>query len=115
MNSERLAQDPGTEKMPEAVRDEVGIVVATFPARDRHGKENKGGRRRPQRCGPRRGGADGARHRNIASAEAVRPHRSTEAAAARLDTVENRRDGGERPDAQVLRFPRGQNVGGICR
>ena len=28
MNSERLAQDPGTEKMPEAVRGEVGIVAA---------------------------------------------------------------------------------------
>ena len=115
MNSERLAQHPGTENMPEAVRDEVGIVAAAFPARDRHGEEGKGGGRRPGWRGPRRGGADGTRHRNIAPAETVRPHRSTEAAAARLDTVENRRDGGERPDAQVLRFPRGQNVGGICR
>ena len=54
MNSERLAQDPGAEKVPEAVCDEVGIVVAAFPARDRHGEEDKGGGRRPKRCGPRR-------------------------------------------------------------
>ena len=118
MNSERLAQHPGTEKVPEAVRDEVGIVAAAFPARDRHGEEAKGGGRgtERQRRGPRRGGADGTRHRNIAPAEAVRPHWAAEAAAAaRLDTVENCGDGGERPNAQVLRFPRGQNVGGICR
>ena len=104
--------------MPEAVRDEVRIVVATFSARDRHGEENKGGGRWPERRGPgpRRGGANGGREGNIAPAEAVRPHRAAEAAAAaRLDAVENRRDGGERPNAQVLRFPRGQNVGGICR
>ena len=86
--------------MPQAVRDEVGIVVAAFPARDRHGEENKGGGRRPERCGPRRGGADGGREGDVASTEAVRPHRAAEAAAAGLDTVENCGDGGQRPDAQ---------------
>ena len=113
MNSERLAQDPGTEEMPEAVRDEVGIVVATFPARDRHGEEDKGGGRRPKRCGPRRGGADGAREGDVAPAEAVRPHRTTQTAAARLDTVENCGDGGQRPDAQTrpaLQRPRGRKI-----
>ena len=113
MNSERLAQDPGTEEMPEAVRDEVGIVAAAFPARDRHGEEAKGGGRRYDWCGPRRGGADGTRHRNIAPAEAVSPHRSTEAAAARLDGVENCGDGGQRPDSQTrpaLQRPRCRKV-----
>jgi hypothetical protein len=86
VNSERLAQHPGTEEMPEAVRDEVGIVAAAFPARDRHGEEDKGGGRRPERCGARRGGAHGAREGDVAPAETVRPRRATEAAAAaRLD------------------------------
>ena len=115
MNSERLAQDPGTEEMPEAVRDEVGIVAAMFPARDRHGEEDRCRGRRPDRCGPRRGGADGTRHRNIAPAEAMRPGRAAEAAAARLDAVEKCRDGGQRPNAQVLRFPRGRKICDICR
>ena len=90
MNSERLAQDPGTEKMPEAVRDEVGIVVATFSARDRHRECDKGGGRRPDWRGPRRGGADAAREGDVAPAEAVGPHRTTQTAAASLDTMENR-------------------------
>ena len=115
MNSERLAQHPGTENMPEAVRDEVGIVAAAFPARDRHGEEDKGGGRWQKRGGPRRGGAHGGREGDVAPTEAVRPQRTTQTAAARLDTVENCGDGGQRPDAQMLRFPRGQNVGGICR
>ena len=96
MNSERLAQHPGTEKVPEAVRDEVGIVAAAFPARDRHGEEDKGGGRRPERRRRclhatvelivARGGAHGGREGNIAPAEAVRPGRAAEAAAAaRLD------------------------------
>ena len=86
--------------MPEAVRDEVGIVVATFPARDRHGEEDKGGGRRFNWRGPRRRGAYDAREGDVAPTEAVGPHRTTQTAAARLDTMENRRDGGERPDAQ---------------
>ena len=53
--SERFAQHPGTEKVPEAVRDEVGIVVAAFPARDRHGEEAKGRGRRPGAAKRRRG------------------------------------------------------------
>ena len=103
MNSERLAQDPGTEKMPEAVRDEVGIVAAAFPARDRHGEDGKGGGRRPERrrrCLHRervpvelivaRGGAHGGREGDVTPTEAVRPDRTTQTAAARLDTMENR-------------------------
>ena len=138
MNSERLAQDPGTEEMPEAVRDEVGIVAAAFPARDRHGEENKGGRRRPERrrrClhatvelerAPvelivARCGADGGREGNVAPAEAVRPGRAAEAAAAtRLDHVENCRDDSQRPDAQrsagaPAQRPRGRGVGDVRR
>ena len=76
MNSERAAQHPGTEEMPEAVRDEVGIVAAAFPARDRHGEEDKGGGRRPSVYGSRRAGAHGAREGDVAPAEAV--HASTE-------------------------------------
>ena len=90
MNSERLAQHPGSENMPEAVRDEVGIVAAAFPARDRHGEEGKGGGRRPERRGPRRGGAHAAREGDVAPTEAVRPGRAAEAAAAaRLDLCGN--------------------------
>ena len=97
MNSERLAQHPGTEKMPEAVRDEVGIVAAAFSARDRHRKEDRRRGRRPERrrrCLHRapvelivaRGGAHGAREGDVAPTEAVRPRRAAEAAAAaRLD------------------------------
>ena len=114
MNSERLAQDPGTEKMPEAVRDEVGIVVATFSARDRHREEDRRRSRRPGRCRPRRGGAHGAREGDVAPTEAVRPQRTAEAAAAsRLDAMENCRDGGQRADAQTrpaLQRPRGRKV-----
>ena len=49
MNSERLTEHERRKDVPEAVRDEVVIVVATFPARDRHGEEDKGGERRPER------------------------------------------------------------------
>ena len=116
MNSERLAQHPGTEKVPEAVRDEVEIVAAAFPARDCHGEEGKGGGRRPERRRRclhatvelervpvelivARGGADGAREGDVAPAEAVRPRRAAKAAAAaRLDRVENCGDGGQRPE-----------------
>ena len=126
MNSERLTQHERRKDVPEAVRDEVGIVVAAFPARDRHGEEDRRRGRRPKRRRRclhatvelivARGGAHGGREGNIAPAEAVRPGRAAEAAAATsLDGMENRRDGGQRPNAQVLRFPRGQNVGGICR
>ena len=121
MNSERLAQDPGTEKMPEAVRDEVRIVVATFSARDRHGEEDRRRGRRPEWCGSRRGGAHGACEGDVAPAEAVRPDWSAEAAAAtRLDTVENCRDNSQRPDAQrsagaPAQRPRGRGVGDIRR
>ena len=127
MNSERLAQDPGTEKMPEAVRGEVGIVAAAFPARDRHGEAYRRRGRRPERrrrClhlerAPvelivARGGADGAREGDVAPTEAVRPQRTAEAAAAsRLDAMENCRDGGQRADAQTrpaLQRPRGRKV-----
>ena len=41
MNSERLTQHERRKDVPEAVRDEVGIVVAAFPARDRHGEEEE--------------------------------------------------------------------------
>ena len=114
MNSERLAQHPGTEEMPEAVRDEVGIVAAAFPAHDRHGEEDRRRSRRPERCGPRRSGADGGREGDVAPTEAVRPGRAAEAfATTRLDGVENCRDGRQRPDAQTrpaLQRPRGRKV-----
>ena len=100
VNSERLAQHPSTEKVPEAVRDEVGIVVAAFPARDRHGEEDESGDRRPKRRGPCRGGADGGREGDVAPTEAVRPHRAAQTTTARLDTVEYCGDDGQRPDAQ---------------
>ena len=76
MNSlaERLTQHERRKDVPEAVRDEVRIVAAAFPAHDRHGEEDKGRGRRRERCGPRRGGADGGREGDVASTEAVRPH-----------------------------------------
>ena len=101
MNSERLTQHERRKDVPEAVRDEVGIVVAAFPARDRHGEEDEGDRRRLDWRRTRRGGAHGAREGDVAPAEAVRPQRAAEAAAAaRLNTMKNCGDGGQRPDAQ---------------
>ena len=136
MNSERLTEHERRKDVPEAVRDEGGIVAATSPARARPGEEDKGGERRPERrrrclyatVEPERvpvelivarGGAHGAREGDVAPAETVRPHRAAEAAtAARLDAVENCRDDSQGPDAQTrpaLQRPRGRGGGDVRR